>query len=194
MPTIDDSAYLARWSYDTVALGRPTSSIRYEGGKSGKVYAVTNAAYDPLYRVLKEQYTVSTTEGAVAGTGTYTLTNAYNLDGTLQKRTIPAMGGLAQEVITYGYNDQRLPTTQQGLTGIVRGTDYLRRRAHPPHAGRLLLGQVDGGQHLLRGRHQEAGTADGRLGVPQRHGRGHVLPLRRGRQPGRDRRPVHRGG
>ncbi|GAB7105116.1 RHS repeat-associated core domain-containing protein [Streptomyces phaeofaciens JCM 4814] len=125
VPTIDDSAYLARWSYDTVALGRPTSSIRYEGGKSGKVYAVTNAAYDPLYRVLKEQYTVSTTEGAVAGTGTYTLTNAYNLDGTLQKRTIPAMGGLAQEVITYGYNDQRLPTTQQGLTGIVRGTDYL---------------------------------------------------------------------
>ncbi|MDT9684596.1 RHS repeat-associated core domain-containing protein [Streptomyces sp. TRM76323] len=125
VPTIDDSKYLARWSYDTIALGQPTSSIRYEGGKGGKVYATTNAAYDPLYRVLKEQYTISTSEGAVAGTGTYTITNAYNLDGTPQKRTIPAMGGLAQEVLTYGYNDQRLPTTLQGLTGIVRGTDYL---------------------------------------------------------------------
>ncbi|MFF9853276.1 RHS repeat domain-containing protein [Streptomyces litmocidini] len=125
VPTIDDSKYLARWSYDTVALGQPTSSIRYDGGKSGKVYAVTNAAYDPLYRVLKEQYTISTSEGPVAGTGTYTITNAYNLDGTPQKRTLPAMGGLASEVMTYGYNAQRLPTTLDGLTGIVRGTDYL---------------------------------------------------------------------
>ncbi|GAA4887159.1 polymorphic toxin-type HINT domain-containing protein [Streptomyces coeruleoprunus] len=123
--TIDESKYLARWSYDTIALGQPTSAIRYEGGKSGKVYAITNAAYDPLYRVLREQYTISTSEGAVAGTGTYTITNAYNLDGTLQKRVIPAMGGLAQEILTYGYNDQRLPTTLQGLTGMVRGTDYL---------------------------------------------------------------------
>ncbi|MFG2775076.1 RHS repeat-associated core domain-containing protein [Streptomyces sp. NPDC048350] len=124
-PVIDDSKYLARWSYDTIALGRPTSAIRYDGGKNGKVYAITNAAYDPLYRVLKEQYTISTTEGAIAGTGVYTITNAYNIDGTLQRRTIPAMGGLAQETLVYGYNDQRLPTTLQGLTGIVQSTGYL---------------------------------------------------------------------
>ncbi|MGW6456860.1 hypothetical protein ACWF94_13210, partial [Streptomyces sp. NPDC055078] len=31
----------------------------------------------------------------LAGSGTYTITNAYNLDGTPQRRTIPAMGGLA---------------------------------------------------------------------------------------------------
>ncbi|MET9294402.1 polymorphic toxin-type HINT domain-containing protein [Streptomyces sp. NPDC003077] len=124
-PAIDDTKYVARWTYDTVALGRPTSAIRYDGGKNGKAYAYTNAAYDPLYRVLKEQYTISTAEGAVAGNGTYTLTNSFNLDGTPQKRTIPAMGGLAQETLVYGYNDQRLPTTLQGLTGIVQGTDYL---------------------------------------------------------------------
>ncbi|MET9378866.1 polymorphic toxin-type HINT domain-containing protein [Streptomyces sp. NPDC002992] len=125
IPAIDDSKYLARWSYDTIAKGRPTSSIRYEGGKSGKVYAITNAAYDSLYRVLKEQYTISTAEGAVAGTGVYTITNAYNVDGTLLNRTIPAMGGLAQEVLVYGYNSQRLPTTLKGLTDIVQGTSYL---------------------------------------------------------------------
>lgn len=124
-PVIDDSKYLARWSYDTIAKGQRTSSIRYDGGKSGKVYAVTNAAYDPLYRVLKEQYTISTSEGALAGTGTYTITNAYNLDGTPQSRVIPAMGGLAQEVLTYGYNAQRLPNSLQGLTGIVQSTAYL---------------------------------------------------------------------
>ncbi|MEU2492153.1 RHS repeat-associated core domain-containing protein [Streptomyces sp. NPDC007883] len=124
-PVIDDSKYLARWSYDTIAKGQPTSSIRYDGGKNGKVYAVTNASYDKLYRVLKEQYTISTSEGAVAGTGVYTITNAYNLDGTLQQRTIPAMGGLAQEVLTYGYNAQRMPETLKGLTGIVQSTAYL---------------------------------------------------------------------
>ncbi|MFD0372854.1 polymorphic toxin-type HINT domain-containing protein [Streptomyces sp. NPDC127114] len=125
VPTIDETKYLARWSYDTIAKGRPTSSIRYDGGKTGKVYAITNAAYDPLYRVTKEQYTISTLEGAVAGTGTYTITNAYNVDGTLQQRIIPAMGGLAQEILTYGYNSQRLPTKLQGLTGIVQDTRYL---------------------------------------------------------------------
>lgn len=124
-PAIDDSKYLTRWSYDSIALGQMTSAIRYDGGKNGKLYATTNASYDKLYRVLKEQYTVSTSEGALAGTGTYTITNAFNLDGTLQKRTIPAMGGLAQEVLTYGYNAQRMPETLQGLTGIVRSTAYL---------------------------------------------------------------------
>ncbi|MGW5677903.1 RHS repeat-associated core domain-containing protein [Streptomyces sp. NPDC003860] len=124
-PTIDDTKYLARWTYDTIAKGHLTSAIRYDGGKNGKLYATTNASYDKLYRVLREQYTISTTEGALAGTGTYTITNSYNLDGTLQRRTIPAMGGLAQENLIYGYNDQRLPQTLQGLTGIVRSTAYL---------------------------------------------------------------------
>src|SRR5690606_7236918 len=36
-----------------------------------------------------------------------------------------AMGGLAQEVLTYGYTEQRMPDTLQGLTGIVQNTDYL---------------------------------------------------------------------
>ncbi|NEE25570.1 hypothetical protein G3M53_08860, partial [Streptomyces sp. SID7982] len=124
-PAPEDAKYLARWSYDTVAKGQLTSSIRYVGGKSGDVYATTNAGYDKLNRVLKEQYTISKAEGALAGSGTYTLTNAYNLDGTVQKRTIPAMGGLATEVLDYGYTDQGSPDTLKGLTGIVQNTDYL---------------------------------------------------------------------
>ncbi|MFF8401560.1 RHS repeat-associated core domain-containing protein [Streptomyces sp. NPDC015684] len=122
----EDDKYLARWTYDSIAKGQPTSAIRYVGGKAGSVYAVTHAKYDKLYRVLNEQYTISKTEGALAGaSGVWTITNAYNVDGTLQKRTIPAMGGLAQEVLEYGYTDQRLPDTLKGLTGIVQNTDYL---------------------------------------------------------------------
>ncbi|MEU7511535.1 putative adhesin [Streptomyces sp. NPDC042898] len=153
-PTIDDSKYLARWSYDTIAKGRPTSSIRYEGGKNGKVYAKTNASYDPLYRVLKEQYTISTSEGAVAGSGVYTLTNAYNLDGTLQQRVIPAMGGLAQEVLVYGYNQQRMPTTLAGLTGIVQSTAYLPAGEHI----RTTLGVSTQGKWTEINRFYEDGT------------------------------------
>jgi RHS repeat-associated protein len=130
VPTPDDAKILARWSYDTIAKGQLTSSIRYVGGKTGDVYAMTNAAYDKLYRVLKEQYTISTKEGALAGPGYYTINNTYNLDGTLQKRIIPAMGGLSAETLTYGYTSTRLPDTLQGLTGIVQNTDYLPAGEH----------------------------------------------------------------
>ncbi|MEU0171671.1 polymorphic toxin-type HINT domain-containing protein [Streptomyces iakyrus] len=129
-PTPDDAKILARWSYDTIAKGQLTSTIRYVGGKAGDVYASTNAEYDQLNRVLKEQYTISTKEGALAGSGTYTINNSYNLDGTLQKRIIPAMGGLATETLTYGYTPTRLPKTLQGLTGIVQNTDYLPAGEH----------------------------------------------------------------
>ncbi|WP_326728882.1 RHS repeat-associated core domain-containing protein [Streptomyces phaeochromogenes] len=125
-PAPEDPKYLARWTYDSIAKGQLTSAIRYVGGKGGSVYATTSAKYDKLNRVLNEQYTVSKTEGALAGTnGTWTINNSYNLDGTLQKRTIPAMGGLGQEVLEYGYTDQRMPDTLKGLTGIVQNTDYL---------------------------------------------------------------------
>ncbi|GGR85535.1 MULTISPECIES: polymorphic toxin-type HINT domain-containing protein [Streptomyces] len=130
VPTPDNAKILARWSYDTIAKGQLTSSIRYVGGKTGDVYAITNASYDKLYRVLKEQYTISTKEGALAGTGVYTVSNTYNIDGTLQKRTIPAMGGLAAETLDYGYTSTRLPDTLQGLTGIVQNTDYLPAGEH----------------------------------------------------------------
>ncbi|MFG2552990.1 polymorphic toxin-type HINT domain-containing protein [Streptomyces sp. NPDC048581] len=125
-PAPEDSKYLARWTYDSIAKGQLTSAIRYVGGKTGSVYARTNAKYDKQYRVLNEQYTVSKTEGALSGTnGIWTIANAYNLDGTPQKRTIPAMGGLGQEVLEYGYTEQRMPDTLKGLTGIVQNTDYL---------------------------------------------------------------------
>ncbi|MDQ0950330.1 RHS repeat-associated protein [Streptomyces phaeochromogenes] len=125
-PAPDDAKYLARWTYDSIAKGQLTSAIRYVGGKTGSVYALTNAKYDKLYRVQNEQYTISKTEGALAGTnGTWTIANAYNLDGTLQKRTIPAMGGLGQEALEYGYTEQRMPDTLKGLTDIVQNTDYL---------------------------------------------------------------------
>lgn len=123
--TPDDAKILARWSYDTIAKGQLTSSIRYVGGKTGDVYAITNAGYDELNRVTKEQYTISAKEGALAGSGYYTITNAYNLDGTLKARKLPAMGGLAAETLSFGYTSSRLPDTLQGLTGVVQHTDYL---------------------------------------------------------------------
>ncbi|WP_405764050.1 YD repeat-containing protein [Streptomyces sp. NBC_00080] len=106
-PAPEDARYLARWTYDTVAKGRLTSAIRYVGGKAGDVYAKTNAKYDKLYRVLNEQCTISKSEGGLAGaSGVWTIANAYNTDGSLKKRTVPAMGGLDQEVLDYGDTEQ----------------------------------------------------------------------------------------
>ncbi|MFJ5838200.1 hypothetical protein ACIQGO_15780 [Streptomyces shenzhenensis] len=52
------------------------------------------------------------------------------MSAIVQKRTIPAMGGLAAEALTYGYTPTRLPDTLQGLTGIVQNTDYLPAGEH----------------------------------------------------------------
>ncbi|WP_329380443.1 hypothetical protein [Streptomyces sp. NBC_01716] len=64
------------------------------------------------------------------------------------------MGGLAQEVLTYGYNAQRMPETLQGLTGIVRSTAYLPAGEHI----RTTLGVSSTGKWTEINRSYEDGT------------------------------------
>ncbi|WP_051707933.1 MULTISPECIES: hypothetical protein [unclassified Streptomyces] len=127
--TTQDSAHqLARWTYDSVAKGQPTSSIRYVGGSgtSGKAYISQVGAYDALYRPTLTRVTVPSVTGEEALAGSYTSTTGYNLDGTVQVSSDPAAGGLPSESLEYGYNDLSMPTTLKGATGYVQDTSYTK--------------------------------------------------------------------
>ncbi|MFE5241560.1 MULTISPECIES: polymorphic toxin-type HINT domain-containing protein [unclassified Streptomyces] len=77
---------------------------------------------DDFYRPLKTNYVVPASQGALAGT--YSFTSAYNRDGTLQSTGVPAAGDLAEEVLVSGYDELQRPTTLTGSTSYVTDTVY----------------------------------------------------------------------
>ncbi len=99
---------LTSWSFDSLAKGKLTSSTSYTGsvpGKPGLAYTSSVDGYTDLYKPTAT--TVSIPAGAPAFGGTkYTVSLAYLSDGTLNQRTLPAIGGLASE---------KLKTTFDGL-------------------------------------------------------------------------------
>ncbi|MEU9407858.1 RHS repeat-associated core domain-containing protein [Streptomyces sp. NPDC048281] len=124
--TKDAAHELAKWTYDSVAKGEATSSIRYVGGSSGSAYVTQVGAYDALYRPTLTRVSVPSVAGEEALAGTYSSTTGYNLDGTVQVTSDPAAGGLPSESLEYGYNDLSMPTTLSGATGYVQNTSYTK--------------------------------------------------------------------
>jgi RHS repeat-associated protein len=109
---IEADNQLAGWAYDTVAngVGRLSSSTRYVGGANGSRYTTTIGGYDPASgKVLSTSVTLPAAEGALAGT--YTVTNTYKPDGSLNTSTLPAAGNLAEEKLYHTYTDVGLPAT-----------------------------------------------------------------------------------
>ncbi|MEU6554739.1 polymorphic toxin-type HINT domain-containing protein [Streptomyces sp. NPDC046915] len=126
--TKDAAHQLAKWTYDSVAKGRPTSSIRYVGGSGtdGKAYSSQVGTYDSLYRPTLTRVTIPSVTGEEALAGSYTSTTGYNLDGTVQSTSDPAAGGLPGESLEVGYNELSMPTTLKGATGYVQNTEYTK--------------------------------------------------------------------
>ncbi|MET7480948.1 RHS repeat-associated core domain-containing protein [Streptomyces sp. NPDC005648] len=124
--TKDAAHELAKWTYDSLAKGQPTSSIRYVGGSSGKAYISQVGTYDSLYRPTLTRVTIPSVTGEEALAGSYTSTTGYNLDGTIQVTSDPAAGGLPAESLAYGYNDLSMPTTLNGASGYVQNTSYTK--------------------------------------------------------------------
>ncbi|WP_335979720.1 polymorphic toxin-type HINT domain-containing protein [Streptomyces sp. CA2R106] len=114
---------IAGWTYDTLAKGQPTASIRYVGGSgtTGKAYSTAVTTYDSLYRATRTTVTVPSVTGEEALAGSYLFTSSYNADGTLYATSDPAAGGMKAEAFIYGYNAADLPTT---LQNYVQGTTY----------------------------------------------------------------------
>ncbi|MEU4240265.1 HYD1 signature containing ADP-ribosyltransferase family protein [Actinoplanes sp. NPDC026619] len=112
----------ASWTYDTVQIGKLTSSSRYVSGVTGD-YTVAVTGYTALGHALGETITLPTAEQPLPGS--YTTDFAYSTTTELLARqTDPAIGGLAGETITYGHDQLGQPSTTSGIDQYVGSTSY----------------------------------------------------------------------
>ncbi|MFE2716937.1 hypothetical protein ACFXKI_34500 [Streptomyces mirabilis] len=96
--------YSAEFKADAVALYLSDPKNTFEG--------VSNviAATDPLV--------------AAGAPQTFTTSAAYNIDGTVQSTSMPAVAGLPAEAITNSYNDLGMLTGTDGITDYVQNIGY----------------------------------------------------------------------
>ncbi|MFF4148289.1 RHS repeat domain-containing protein [Streptomyces sp. NPDC001698] len=115
------STLLAGWTYDSIAKGQLTSSIRYIGGKQ---YVSAVDAYNDSYQPTSSTVTIPAEAGATAGT--YTWTYGYNTYTGLQEWVKhPAVGNLPSERQTTIYGQGNLPQrTTAGAVILVGATSY----------------------------------------------------------------------
>ncbi|MET9108559.1 restriction endonuclease fold toxin, partial [Streptomyces zhihengii] len=112
---------LSESRYDrTGALGHPWAELSYVSPT--EYFGTVVQSTDDFYRALKTNYVVPASQGALAGT--YTYTAVYNRDGTLQSKGTPAAGSLPAEVLAYGYDELQRPTTVTGTNSYVTNTVY----------------------------------------------------------------------
>ncbi|MFF6927963.1 MULTISPECIES: polymorphic toxin-type HINT domain-containing protein [Streptomyces] len=125
---------LSTWQGE-VATGTRLTETRYDkAGMLGEAWASISylsptesfgtviQTMDDFYRPTKTNYVVPASQGALAGT--YSFTAAYNRDGTLQSTGMPATGDLPAEVLVNGYDELQRPTTLKGATPYVTETVY----------------------------------------------------------------------
>ncbi|WP_285663455.1 RHS repeat-associated core domain-containing protein [Actinorhabdospora filicis] len=145
---------LAKWVYDTVAKGQLTSSTSFHDGAA---YVKAVQKYDNAYRPLQSSVTIPTAEGNLAGT--YTTYQSYFADGTPQTTTLPAMGGLPEELLQYVYDDYGLP--KQLVSDQTTGGHYVtdtRYDALSAVTQFTLAEDAQGSKRLYRNFTYEPGT------------------------------------
>ncbi|MFG1682665.1 RHS repeat-associated core domain-containing protein [Nonomuraea sp. NPDC049269] len=130
---------LTKTVYDTLAKGELTSSTRHVNGQS---YVKEVTGYDNAGRPEGTSVTVPDVEKQLAGT--YPTTMTYAADGSIATKTVPKLGNLEKETLTYGYDDFGRPDTVSGALTYVTDTEYnelgeLAQRELGP-AGKRLWG------------------------------------------------------
>ncbi|MGW5877020.1 RHS repeat-associated core domain-containing protein [Nocardiopsis terrae] len=114
-----DGDLRAEWTFDSVAIGQPAASTRYE---EGQAYTTRVLGYDPVNRPRAHQISIPSSEGELAGN--YLFRTTYHPDGSVRATTMPAAGALHSEPVVYGYDDLGNPTTMSGNDHIVTETVY----------------------------------------------------------------------
>ncbi|WP_017546974.1 RHS repeat-associated core domain-containing protein [Nocardiopsis prasina] len=109
----------AEWTFDSVAVGLPATSTRYEDGQA---FTTRVMGYDRVNRPRAHQINIPASEGELAGN--YLFRTFYNPDGSVRSTDMPAAGALRAEPVTYGYDNLGNPTTLSGGDRIVTETVY----------------------------------------------------------------------
>ncbi|MFI1932307.1 polymorphic toxin-type HINT domain-containing protein [Streptomyces sp. NPDC020330] len=122
----DDAHRLTKFTYDSLAKGQPTASIRYAGGTTGKIYSQSVTGYDALGRPKGTKTVIAATDPLVTAGApqTYTTSAVYNIDGTVQSTSMPAVAGLPAETVVNSYNGLGMLTGTDGMTDYVQNIGY----------------------------------------------------------------------
>ncbi|MCX4739206.1 polymorphic toxin-type HINT domain-containing protein [Streptomyces antibioticus] len=136
---------VSTWQGDA-GTGTKLTETRYDkAGWLGQAYGflsyLSPTAYfstavqsmDAFYRPLQTAHVVPASQGALAGT--YTFTTTYNQDGTVRTSGLPAVGDLPAEAVTYTYDEFQRPTTMTGSTPYVTRTSV--------YSGKSLVQQLE---------------------------------------------------
>ncbi|MEH0545041.1 RHS repeat-associated core domain-containing protein [Streptomyces sp. B21-105] len=115
------STPLAQWTYDTIAKGQLSNSIRYIDGKA---YISAVDSYNDAYQPTSSTVTIPAEAGALAGA--YTWTYGYNAyTGQQEWIKHPAVGNLPSERQTTVYGEGNLPQkTTAGSVTLVNATSH----------------------------------------------------------------------
>ena len=117
--TSSTGASLTATVYDTVMKGQVTSQTRWNWGGQ---FTTRVDTYDTAARPTKTTTIIPTISGIVdaALAGNYSTTYTYKADGSLATESLPAVGPLAAETLTYGYaSTTGLPDTMTGVVNSV---------------------------------------------------------------------------
>uniref|UniRef100_A0AAU2K0X0 Teneurin-like YD-shell domain-containing protein n=1 Tax=Streptomyces sp. NBC_00049 TaxID=2903617 RepID=A0AAU2K0X0_9ACTN len=121
-------ALRASWQYDTLALGRLTSTTRHVGAAA---YVLKTTGYDDAYRPTGTAVTIPSVEGALAGT--YPVTMTYTPTGEIATSQQPAVGGLPAEKLVHAYDTFGNPVKLEAKDGAgAVQTTYVRNTLYTP--------------------------------------------------------------
>ncbi|MFE1886914.1 RHS repeat domain-containing protein, partial [Streptomyces diastatochromogenes] len=113
----------ASWTYDTLRIGKPTSSTRYVDGVTGG-YTVASTGYTTLGKPTGTKITLPASEAPLPSTYTTTYTYTTN-DQLLKTQADPRTQGLNNETITYDRDALGNPTkTGSSINTYVGATVY----------------------------------------------------------------------
>lgn len=114
----------ATWAYDAPGeLGLPDQETAYNAGYP---YTTDVTGYDARNRPLGTTYHIPNHPGSTNNglAGSYTFTQTYDRADHIKTQTLPAVGGLAAETLTYGYHATGQLNSIAGLANYVSATSY----------------------------------------------------------------------
>ncbi|MFF8266428.1 polymorphic toxin-type HINT domain-containing protein [Streptomyces sp. NPDC016562] len=154
---VDPAKQVGAFTYDTKALGKPDSTTRYVGGKTGSAYVSEVTGYDGGYRPLGTKITIPAAEKGLAGT--YQTANTYDAYGQLKTTALPGIpnAGLGVETLTFGVDVAGNMTSFSGKIGLTR-TPYLVDMRYDPYGRPIRTTIGDTGMQVVSTVDYDAGS------------------------------------
>lgn len=115
---------LSTSTYDGEKKGQLTSSTRFNGPDFDQAVKTSYSSYTADYQPKAVTTELPSALGAFAGT--YKILGSYTSTGKLAQQKTPAFGGMAEELLSFGYDDWDQPTSvlDQPGNAIAANTEY----------------------------------------------------------------------